>query len=45
MELFKVDTEVSITLKELTDLISVRHNDSMRKIEELIKSVYYGEIL
>lgn len=35
MELLKVDTEVSITLKDLTDLIGVRHNDAMKKVYEL----------
>jgi len=44
MELLKVDTEVSITLKELTDLISVRHNDSMRKVEELSAELTFGTL-
>ena len=31
-----------ITLKEITDLISVRHNDAMRKVEALSKEPDFG---
>lgn len=42
MELSKVDTEVSITLKDLTDLIGVRHNDAMKKVYELSMEDGFG---
>ena len=34
--------EVIITLKEITDLISVRHNDSMKKVEKLAEEPSFG---
>lgn len=42
MELLKVDTEVSITLKDLTDLIGVRHNDAMKKVYDLSMEDGFG---
>lgn len=33
-----------ITLKEITDLIEVRHNDAMRKVEELAKEPDFGTL-
>lgn len=36
--------EVVITLKEITDLIGVRHNDSMKKVEKLTKEPSFGEL-
>lgn len=33
-----------ITLKEITDLINVRHNDAMRKVEELSKESDFGTL-
>jgi phage antirepressor YoqD-like protein len=41
-ELINVDNEISITLKDLTDLISVRHNDAMLKVEKLSEEVSFG---
>ena len=36
--------EVVITLKEITDLIDVRHNDSMKKVKKLAKEPSFGEL-
>lgn len=36
--------EYVITLKEITDLIGVRHNDAMRKVEELSKEDGFGQL-
>lgn len=36
------DTQVSITLKDLTDIISVRHNDAMQKVEKLSEEHSFG---
>lgn len=36
------ENEYVITLKEITDLIGVRHNDAMRKVEELAKEDGFG---
>lgn len=33
-----------ITLKEITDLIEVRHNDAMRKVEDLAKEPDFGSL-
>lgn len=33
-----------ITLKEITDLIGVRHNDAMRKVEDLAKEPDFGSL-
>lgn len=44
MELSKVDTEVSITLKDLTDLIGVEHNKAMKKVEELSLEPSFGTL-
>lgn len=44
MELLKVDTEVSITLKALTDLIGVEHNKAMKKVEELAIEPSFGTL-
>jgi|GEM_PF-2559355 len=43
MELvFQPNQEYVITLKEITDLIGVRHNDAMRKVEELANEEGFG---
>ena len=45
MELaFQTNNEYVITLKEITDLIGVRHNDSMRKVEELALEEGFGSL-
>lgn len=44
MELLKVDTSVSITLKDLTDLIGVEHNKAMKKVEELALEPSFGTL-
>lgn len=36
------DNQISITLKDLTDLISVRHNDAMAKVEKLQDETSFG---
>lgn len=36
--------EVSITLKEITDLIDVRHDRAMQKVEELTKESSFGTV-
>lgn len=36
--------EVSITLKEITDLINTRHNDSMLKVEKLSLEPSFGSL-
>jgi len=38
----ETDGEYVITLKEITDLIDVRHNNAMRKVEELAKEEGFG---
>ena len=38
------NVEYVITLKEITDLIDVRHNDSMRKVEGLAKEDGFGQL-
>ena len=40
--LTNIDNQISITLKDLTDLISVRHNDAMAKIEKLQDEPSFG---
>ena len=44
MELLKVDTEVSITLKDLTDLINVQHSKAMEKVLKLSQEPSFGEV-
>jgi hypothetical protein len=44
MELLKVDTEVSITLKDLTDLIGVQHSKAMEKVLKLSQESSFGEV-
>lgn len=44
MELLKVDTEVSITLKDLTDLIGVRHDRAMEKVLKLAEEESFGTV-
>lgn len=44
MELSKVDTEVSITLKDLTDLINVQHSKAMEKVLKLSQEPSFGEV-
>ncbi len=45
MELINTNNgEVVITLKEITDLIGVRHNDSMKKVEDLSKEPSFGTL-
>ena len=36
--------EFSVTLKEITDLIEVRHDRAMKKVEELTKEPSFGEV-
>lgn len=36
--------EVTITLKEITDLLEVRHNDSMKKVEKLSEEPSFGAL-
>lgn len=36
--------ELVITLKEITDLIGARHNDAMKKVEELAKEDGFGQL-
>lgn len=36
--------EVVITLKEITDLLEVRHNDAMKKVKALSKEVSFGPL-
>lgn len=36
------EDKIAITLKEITDLIEVRHNDAMRKVEDLAKEPDFG---
>ena len=38
------NTEVTITLKDLTDLISVRHDKAMRQVEKLAQEPSFGEV-
>lgn len=38
------NNEYVITLKEITDLIGARHNDSMKKVEELAKEDGFGSL-
>ena len=40
----EANVEYVITLKEITDLINTRHNDSMRKVEELAKEDGFGTL-
>jgi len=40
--LMATNDEVTMTLKELTDLIGVRHNDAMGKVEKLAKEEGFG---
>lgn len=44
MEISKVDTEVSITLKDLTDLINVQHSKAMEKVLKLSQEPSFGEV-
>lgn len=45
MQIINTTTEERvITLKEITDLIGARHNDSMRKVEELAKEEGFGTL-
>ena len=46
MELISIqsNSEYVITLKEITDLISARHNDAMKKVEELAKEDGFGSL-
>lgn len=44
MEISKVDTEVSITLKDLTDLINVQHSKAMEKVLKLSQHPSFGEV-
>ena len=36
--------EVTITLKEITDLISVEHNKAMKVVEKLCKEPSFGTV-
>ena len=38
------EDKIAITLKEITDLIEVRHNDAMRKVEDLAKEPDFGSL-
>ncbi len=38
------DENVEITLKEITDLISVRHNDAIKKVEKLAEEPSFGTL-
>lgn len=40
----ETNVEYIITLKEITDLIGVRHNDAMKKVEELAKEDGFGQL-
>jgi phage antirepressor YoqD-like protein len=44
MQLLKVDTEVSITLKDLTDLIGVDHSKAMKKVTKLSEEPNFGTL-
>ena len=45
MELaFQPNQEYVITLKEITDLIGARHNDAMKKVEELAQEDGFGTL-
>ena len=45
MELtFQNNQEYVITLKEITDLIGTRHNDAMKKVEELANEEDFGQL-
>lgn len=41
-DLIQNQSTAVITLKEITDLIDVRHNDAMRKVEDLAKEPDFG---
>ena len=38
------NAEVTITLKDLTDIIEVRHNDAMKKVEKLAQEPNFGTL-
>lgn len=40
----EIQVEYVITLKEITDLIGARHNDAMKKVEELAKEDGFGTL-
>lgn len=44
MNIVNNNKEVSITLKEITDLIDVRHDRAMQKVEELTKESSFGTV-
>jgi hypothetical protein len=38
------NTNLSMTLKEITDLLEVRHNDAMKTVERMSKSKEFGDV-
>jgi len=37
-------SEMTMTLKEITDMLGVRHNDAMRVVENMAKSLDFGTL-
>lgn len=40
-----VDSGLTMTLKEITDLLEVRHNNAMRTVEKMAEEMDFGELL
>lgn len=44
MNLQAFETSVTITLKEITDLLGVEHNKAMKKVEQLTLEPSFGQV-
>jgi len=44
MNLQTINKEIKITLKEITDLISVEHNKAMKVVEKLSEEPSFGAV-
>lgn len=42
MDLISISNEITMSLKEITDLLEVRHNDAMKIVEKMIENKDFG---
>lgn len=44
LSIFNANAPLTMTLKEITDLLKVRHNDAMRVVENMAESPDFGQL-